>query len=294
MTVGATLYSRRQALAAGLAVAGGLQAARKRVNKMRFGFTTYLWGRDWDIPTLIANCAQLKAFGVEMRTDMRSAHGVELAIDAAKRQEVKKRFADSPVKVIGLATGERFDSPDPAKLKASIERAKGMAKLCHDVGGSGIRVFPNDFQKNTPQEITIEQIARSLNELGKYAAGLGQEVRLENHGSAGRLTTLRKILDQVRAKNVRVKLNSDAKDAVNKEFAANFALVKNKLGHTLHMHDLRAADFPYQLQTDLLIDMGWTGWCLPEMDGKPADAMAGLREQRELWDRLVERSLQRP
>ena len=32
---------------------------------MQFGFCTYLWGKDWDIPTIIANCTKAKAFGVE-------------------------------------------------------------------------------------------------------------------------------------------------------------------------------------------------------------------------------------
>jgi len=292
MSIASSQYSRRELF--GLAISGAvLQAAPKRVNKMHFGFTTYLWGKGWDLPTLIANCTELKAYAVEMRVEMQSAHGVELEIDKTKRREVKKRFADSPVKVLGIATGERFDYIDPEKLKASIEKAKRYAELSHDVGGTGIRVFPNDFHKEVPQEKTIEQIAKSLNELAKSAAGFHQLVRLENHGSAGRLKTIKQILDQVTEKNVGVKLNSDDKDAVDGAFEANFNLVKNRLGDTLHAHDLSSKTFPYQLQCNLLMDAGWAGWWLPEMDGKPADAMAGLKEQRSMWDRLIETSLKR-
>jgi sugar phosphate isomerase/epimerase len=294
MHISNTPLTRRQMLAAtGLTFAAGLRAAPPRVNKMHFGFTTYLWGRGWDIPTLIANCTELKAYAVEMRTNMQSAHGVEIELTPEKRREVKKRFADSPVKVLGLATGERFDYLDPEKVKASIENAKGLANLCKDIGGSGIRVFPNDFHKEVPQEKTIEQIAKALNELGKYAGSIGQQIRLENHGSAGRLTTLKLILDQVDQKSVAVKLNSDSKDAVGGNFEENFKLVKNRLGATLHAHDLASTDFPYQLQCNLLMDAGWSGWWLPEMDGKPVDAMAGLKQQRALWDKLIETSLAR-
>jgi len=291
-------YSRRGILAtaAGLALSGAASlAAPKRANKMRFGFTTYIWGREWDIPTLIANCTELKAYGLEMRVEMKSAHGVELDIDAARRREVRKRFADSPVKVLGLATGERFDYIDPDKLKASIEKARRYAELSHDIGGRGIRVFPNDFHKEVPQEKTIEQIAKGVNELAKSAAGYGQSIRLENHGSAGRLKTLKLVMDRVDQKNAGVMLNSDAKDAAAGAFEENFNLVKNRLGDTLHMHDLTAPDFPYQLQCNLLMDAGWTGWWLPELDKPPAatDRMAGLREQRRLWDQLIETSLKR-
>lgn len=287
--------TRREILAttAGLALAGASLSAAKRSNKMKFGFTTYLWGRDWDIPTLIANCTELKAYGIEMRVEMKSAHGVELELDAGQRRAIRQRFADSPVKVLGLATGERFDYLEPEKVKASIEKAKRYAELSQAIGGTGIRVFPNDFHKEVPQEKTIEQIARGVSELAKAVAGSGQLLRLENHGSAGRLKTIKAILDQVDQKNVGVKLNSDVKDAVDGSFEENFKLVKNRLGDTLHAHDLASPGFPYQLQCDLLMDAGWAGWWLPELDDPPALAarMPGLRQQRRLWDQLIARSI---
>ncbi|MDD4870191.1 MAG: TIM barrel protein [Kiritimatiellae bacterium] len=296
-----TQYSRREILvtAVGFFLSGAASLiAAKRVNKMQFGFTSYIWGREWDLPTLITNCIELKSYGLEMRVETKSAHGVELEIDSAKRREIKKRFADSPVKVVGLATSERFDHIDPEKLKTAIEKAKRYAELSHDIGGCGIRVFPNDFHKEVPQEKTIEQIAKSVNEVAKSAAGYGQMIRLENHGSAGRLKTLKLIMDQVNEKNVGVKLNSDAKDAAEGAFEANFNLIKNRLGDTLHTHDFTAPGFPYQLQCDLLMDAGWTGWWFPELDKlptppTPANRMAGLKEQRRIWDQLIETSLKR-
>ena len=42
---------------------------------MQLGLVTYMWGADWDLPTLIKNC-QLTGFrGVELRTAHK--HGVE-------------------------------------------------------------------------------------------------------------------------------------------------------------------------------------------------------------------------
>src|SRR5260370_20301429 len=106
--------SRSAQIGAGwLALQSATGAAAGRVSKMRFGLMTYQWGIDWDVPTLIANCATAKAYAVELRTSAHYAHGVELSLPEAQRREVKKRFADSPVRVIGLASAERFDSPDP-------------------------------------------------------------------------------------------------------------------------------------------------------------------------------------
>lgn len=204
---------------------------------------------------------------------------------------VKKQFADSPVRLIGLASGERFDHLDSQKLTAAIENAKGYLRLSHDLGASGVRVFPNDFHKDVPQEQTIAQIAKALNTVGAFAADYGQQVRLEAHGSAGGLPTLRAIMDQVTQSAVRLKLNSEVRDAKGKGFEYNFNLVKNFLGSTLHAHDFRALDFPNQLQIDLLVKMGWTGWVLMESSEKVSDRVQALREQRELWEQMVAKSL---
>jgi sugar phosphate isomerase/epimerase len=260
------------------------KTAGRSPSQTRLGFTTYTWGKPWDIPTLIANCNQVGIYGVELRTSQNYAHGVELEIGVRQRQEVKKRFQDSPVALVGMACGERYDSPDPEKLKAAIEKTKGYLKLSHDVGGSGLRVFPNDYHEGVPREKTVAQIATALNEVGTFAADYGQQVRLEAHGSAGELTSIRAIMDQVTCPQVRVKLNSSARDNDGMGFEHNFNLLKDVLGDTLHLHDLHDKEFPYQLQMDLLVKMGWSGWQLLEVSHKVPDPVAALDELRQIWE----------
>ena len=295
--------SRRDLLSRGLSVAGGAVAAttltscrvfraqKENVERTRFGFTTYQWGKDWDIPTLIDNCTKAKAYGVELRTSQSYAHGVELELTKPQRSEVKKRFEDSPLTLVGLATSERYDSPDAEQLKAAIENTKAFIKLSRDVGGSGVRVFPNSFHKGVSREKTIEQIANSLNIVGAFAANYGQQIRLEAHGNIGELPTLRVIMDRVVQPNVRVKLNSDKRDTQGKGFEHNFKLVDDFLGDTLHLHNLKDKEFPYQLQMDLLVKMGWSGWQLLEVSDKVPDRAKALIEQRQIWDRLLANSL---
>jgi len=257
----------------------------------RLGFTTYTWGKPWDIPSLITNCEKVRILGVELRTSQKYAHGVELESTAEQRQEAKKCFKDSPVTLVGMACGERYDSPDPDKVKAAVEKTKGYLKLSHDVGGSGLRVFPNDFHKNVSKGTTIAQIAQALNELGAYATDYGQQVRLEAHGSAGGLADIRAIMDQVTQPSVRVKLNSSARDADGAGFEHNFNLVKGRLGDTLHLHDLKDETFPYQQQMNLLVRMGWTGWQMLEVSHKVPDKITALREYRQIWGEMLEKAL---
>ncbi len=263
----------------------------KSSSRMRFSLTTYQWGKDWDIPILINNCQRAQIFGTELRTSLSYAHGVELHLNAQQRRDVRKRFGDSPITLVGLATSERFDSPDPAKLKEAIENTMAYIKLSHDIGSTGIRVFPNSFHKGVPRKKTIEQIGNSLNIVGAFAADYGQQIRLEAHGSAGELPTIKAIMDLVVEPNVRVKLNSDKRDTLGKGLGYNFNLVKNKLGSTVHVHDFKAPGFPYQLLMDLLVKIDWNGWILLERSGKPQKPVKALIEQREIWERMTENSL---
>ena len=257
----------------------------------RLGFTTYTWGKPWDIPTLIDNCCHVKIYGVELRTSQNYAHGLEIETSAAERREARKRFEGSPVTLVGMACGERYDSPNPEKLKAGIENTKAYLKLSHDVGASGLRVFPNDYHRDVPREKTRAQIAAALNEVGAFAADYGQQVRLEAHGSAGDLPSIRAIMDQVTQPSVRVKLNSSARDAEGEGFEHNFNLVKGLLGDTLHLHDLADTSFPYQQQMDLLVKMNWRGWQMLEVSHRVPDPVAALRTFRETWDGFLAKTL---
>ena len=53
---------------AGLFTTGSLYHCTKPVKGMRMGLVTYLWGQDWDLPTLVANCELTGYLGVELRT----------------------------------------------------------------------------------------------------------------------------------------------------------------------------------------------------------------------------------
>lgn len=264
------------------------KSAKPHIN---FGFTTYTWGKPWDIPTIIANCKKAKALGVELRTSQKYAHGVELTLNKKQRKEVKKQFKNSPVTLVGLATSERYDSPDTEKLKKAIENTKAYLKLSHDIGATGIRVFPNDFHKDVPHEKTIAQIAKALNTLGPIAGGFGQQIRLENHGSAGEMVNLKKIMDQVTDPNVRLKLNCDKRDMAGKGLENNFNLIKDKLGNTVHAHDFKDKNFDYQQQMNLLVKAKFKGWVLIENSSKVPDRVQALIEQREIFEKMLKNAL---
>ncbi len=256
--------------------------------KMKFGLVTYLWAKDWDLPTLIANCEKTGVLGVELRTE--HAHGVESSLNAQQRKEVRKRFEDSPVTLVGLGTNFAFHHVEPAALKKDIEEAKEYIKLSNDVGGSGVKVKPNDLPKNVPPEKTIEQIGKSLNELGRFAADYGQQIRLEVHGSCSPLPTIKQIMDVADHPNVKVCWNCNPEDLTGEGLVNNFNLVKNRFGDTVHVRELNINDYPYQELMNLLVAMDYSGWILLEARTNPDDRVKALAEQRQIWEEMVNKA----
>ncbi len=253
--------------------------------QMKLGLVTYLWGKDWDLPTLLKNCEAANILGVELRTQ--HAHGVEPSMSPAQRVEVKKMFADSPVKLVGLGCNADFDDPDPAVLAQNIELAKSFIKLSHDVGGSGAKVKPNDFHENVPHEQTIEQIGKSLNEVGKFAAEYNQQVRLEVHGKCSHLPTIKAIMDIATHPNVAVCWNSNEQDLEGEGLEYNFNLVKDRFGDTVHVRELNIGDYPYQQLINLFVKMDYKGWILLEARTAPEDRVAALKEQLAVFKKMV-------
>lgn len=250
-----------------------------------FGLVTYMWGAEMDLPTLIKNCETTGMQAVELRTT--HAHKVEPELNEQERADVRKRFEDTDVKLVGLGSDERFDNPDPAVVKKAIERSKEFIRLCHDVGGSGVKVKPDKFHKNVPREKTIEQIGKALNELGEYAEGFGMQVRLEVHGECAELPTIKAIMDIAKNENVAVCWNSNVTDLKGDGFEKNFALVRDRFGQTLHVRELNGKDYPWQDLISLLVKTDYQGYVLLEAASKPADKVAAMAEQVKIFQQLV-------
>lgn len=287
-------YSRRDflkttALGGALALGGGLSgsafANKKPAKQARYGLVTYQWAKDWDLPTLLKNCKTADVLGVELRTT--HAHGVERTLNKQQRQDVAQQFADSPVALVGIGSNERFDNPDVAVLKKAIAATKDFIKLSHDVGGTGVKVKPDSFHKGISEEVTIEQIGRSLNQVGKYGADWGQQIRLEVHGKCAHLPTIRKILDVADNPNVVICWNCNQQDLAGKGLEANFALVKDRLGATTHIHDLIHSPYPHKQFFELMAGANYTGWLMLEEGKQPKkETVAALAEQKKLFDKM--------
>ena len=289
-----TLQSRKEfirnlSLIAGAAVLpGSLLASCSSAtgSKMKLGLVTYLWAKDWDIPTFIKNCTEANILGVELR--VQHAHGVNFDMSASERLEVKKQFDDSPIEIVGMGTNEEYHSADPAKVKEAIENTKKWLQLSQDIGGSGVKVKPNGFPEGVAKEKTLEQIGKALNELGEYAKNMGQQIRLEVHGrETQELPNIKTIMDYVENNGTTVCWNCNDQDLDGQGLEHNFNLVKDRFGDICHVRELNVGEYPYQQLMDLFVGIDYSGWVLLECRTDPTDKVAALKEQNEVFGKMI-------
>ena len=260
--------------------------ASAKKSEMKLGLVTYLWAKDWDLPTLISNCEKTGYLGVELRCDHK--HGVETKLSASERADVKKRFADSSVTCLGYGANFEYHSPDQAVLRKNIDQTKEYIKLCKDIGATGIKVKPNNLPKEVSKEKTIAQIAASLNEVGQFSKDYGQLVRVEVHGELTQeIPNMKAIFEQVTEKNVKMCWNCNDQDLLPPGLEGNFNSVKKWFGDTVHVREFNVGDYPYQQLFNLFEGNGYKGWILLEARTEPADKIAALKEQLVLFDQLV-------
>jgi len=270
---------------ASLAVLQSLAAAAP-AQRMRLGLVTYLWGKDMDLPALLDVCEKSGLLGVELRTEHK--HGVEPSLTKAERAEVKKRFADSPVELVGYGSNAQYHEAEPDKLQANIKLTQDYIRLMHDCGGTGVKVKPNAFVEGVPREKTIEQIGKALNVVGAYGADYGQKIRVEVHGrGTSELPVIKAIFDVAGHPNVYVCWNSNDVDLEGEGLEHNFNRVKGRFGDTVHVRELDLGDYPYPELLKLFLGINYEGWILLEARTDPADKVKAMIAQRRIFEKLT-------
>jgi sugar phosphate isomerase/epimerase len=250
-------------------------------NPLKIGLMTYLLGSKWDIETIIKNCTETGFQSVELRTT--HAHGVEVSLTPGQRAEVKKRFEDSPLETISLASAFQYHLPDASELKKNIEGTKEYIVLARDIGATGIRVFPNAFPDGMSREKTMEQIGKALAEVGNFGNNHGIEVRVCIHGKGtDSVQVIKQIIDYSKSPYVYVNWNCNASDTEGEGLVYNFNSVKDRI-RGVHMHDLHDPAYPYRHFFKLLADSGFKGYCNAEIGRVSCDPVEYMKCYKGLF-----------
>ena len=250
---------------------------------MKLGLVTYNMAKDWDVPTIIENCAATGFQGVELRTT--HAHNVEVNLSANERQEVRKQFEDSSIELAGLGSAFDYHSTEIEEVRQNIEGTKQYAQLAGDVGAPGVKVRPNGLPEGVPAEKTLTQIGLSLRECGEFAKNLGVQIRLEVHGrETSHVPHIRTIMEIADHSNVFVCWNSNPGEVEDGSVENNFNLVKEWI-RLVHINELHRREYPWRELFTLLQASGYEGYTLAEIPGS-SDPVRMMNYYRALWEAL--------
>ncbi len=281
------LASRRAAASAPQAASGAVALNK---TPLKLGLMTYQVGQSWDIPTIIKNCKETKFEHVQLRTTHK--HGVELALTAPQRAEVKQRFIDAGL-AISLASTYQYHDTDPAVLRRNIEGTKQFLQLAKDVGALGVRVFPNGVpDEGTPdREKILEQIGKSVSECANTGRDLGVQLRMEEHGTGtSNIPTVKKILDYANNPHVWIIWNCSQSDYTGQglpkgsegmTLEQQFNLVKGRIGN-VHLRELHTA-YPWRELFSLLSKSGYKDYCDVEVSPESTEPLRFMHSFRALF-----------
>lgn len=248
---------------------------------MQLGLVTYDLARDWDLPTLLANCRETGFEAVELRTT--HAHGVEPGLSAAAVSEVRARIADSGIALWGLGTTCEYDSPDPAVVAHNVEESLRWVDLAAAVGARGIKVRPNCLHAGIEPEATCEQIGTALAKVGAAAAAAGVLVYLEVHGGGTHAPKyIKRMLEVADNPAVGACWNSNLcpEEVPNGSIATTFPLLAGRI-LSCHITELWNA-YPWADLFARLQASGYNGATLCEI-GHGTDPLRLMRYYRALW-----------
>jgi sugar phosphate isomerase/epimerase len=250
--------------------------------RFKLGLVTYNLAVNWDIDTIIKNCTMTGFEGVELRTSHK--HGVELSLSKQRREEVKKRFADSRVRLVSLGTTCEYESSGPAEVEKNIAETRRWCELAQDLGCLGVKVRPNGFPPGIPHSKTLEQIGHALSKCGDAAHDHGVEIWLEVHGEGTQLpSNIHQILTFANHPSVGACWNSNPTDVENGSVQKNFDLLKQWI-RSCHINDLYRAQYPWHELFSLLKRINFDRFTFAEIDQPSCEPIRFMNYYRALWD----------
>ncbi len=173
--------------------------------------------------------------GVEPRVASGHKHGIETDIDAAKRREIRSKFAESGIAACCVATSCRYADPNTAQQM--IDETLRCTDLAGDIGAPTIRVFGGQMGVGLSREEAIDLVAKSLGSVADHAASREVIICMETHDAWCDPKNVAEVMKRVNHPAICV--NWDIMHPVRTGYATidgSFETLKPWIKH-LHIHD---------------------------------------------------------
>lgn len=262
------------------------QALKPQGEYMTFGFSTSEWGSGWDLLQLLENLETAGVKQVELGGG--HAHGIAPVLGPDERTGLRGQLEEAGVSVVGMRVDVAFDTVDKAVLATAIDQVKQHVRLGHDVGGSGVRVRLGDLKGD---EALIEQTVKVLRELGDFAVGFGQEIRVEAQAGSGDVADLVAVLKAVDHAQVRAAFGVGHAALTARGVEEEFKQVQDYLGSVVLVDVQEEGDLEaFDTLAKLLVEVDYEGRVLLTTKAEVGDAVSATGRQKVLWEQRVKKA----
>ncbi len=223
---------------------------------MKLSLLTYQLGQDFTLDELLALCTKYGYRGLECRAQLEHKHGVELTASPAERAEIRRRFANSPVELVGISTSCRFEFPEAEKRREQVDLAKRFIDLAADVGAPQIRVFGNAFPPGSDKQEVVRNVGECLRRIAEHAEGSGVDCNLEMHGDFYYWEHTVRAVQLADHPRVGIVYNCDPRETKWGAIATFIHPAASHLRH-VHLHNLEDTPYPYPEMFRVLKNLGY-------------------------------------
>ena len=155
-----------------------------------YGFST-IGCPDYDIPQVIDLAAANGFPGIEIRFLRGTVDLLSLdEFSPAGLKQTRQRFDDAGIAVVGINTGVRMVSLDPAVRETQLEAARANLRIAEELGARYLRLFGGPLPAEQDRERTLDAVAQGLGQVADLTAASGVESLIETHDSFCRADTV--------------------------------------------------------------------------------------------------------
>jgi sugar phosphate isomerase/epimerase len=269
-----TQLTRRQFIqnSAMAAAAWPIFATAAATKSLPIGFST-LGCPGWDWAKILSFAQQNGFASVELR-------GLQGTMDLPSRPEFspgrvaesKKEVAAHGLHISCVSSSAEMHYTDPKKHEEQLADARRFIDLANALGVPYVRVFGNKI--DGPRDQALQNVAKSLRELGDYAGPKHVTVLIESHGDFTDSPTLRAILEQANSKHVGLLWDAHHTYVDGKEDPSFTVGQLGKYIHHTHLKDSRKekegddvhyvltgrGQVPVKQQVQALVKIGYKGY----------------------------------
>ncbi len=146
-------------------------------------FACAAWGfREYTPAQYFAAAKKLGLDFVEINLDEGETQHLSPSDSDAELQKAVRQATDEGIKIVSVAGGNDFTSPDASARAKQVNAVKRQLDVCAVLGAEILRIFAGWAGDKEVRDETFGWVTDCLLELAPHAEQLGVTVGLENHG----------------------------------------------------------------------------------------------------------------